>query len=326
MDRSPTRAGGTTEMPNHPTGPDPRPDTITRQAPVAVLRSLPGRAKSRKEALREFEEANAELRERLPSVLRALMVPEAEPCYRWRVQLDCGCINEVLTLGKERLPSERQWRGPEWEWLQNGQMLCCHEHAPPAEYRDIVEWGERRERTFPADPVEPRHGMDPQTWALIRHDEPHTSAFWKVTLTCGHTTDIVAPELRWKPEDGPRRCSAKRVKEMTKECEEFWASNPTGQDSRERDHMRRMLSQGWPSPGPECLCYTCPYVHWIVAYQRVGWLVPRKAVPKQQQSSKPPTRDGLKRRLRQAEAEAERLRSQLARLERDSHAGRPPQA
>ncbi|MGD3108962.1 hypothetical protein [Streptomyces sp. YGL11-2] len=263
--------------------------------------------------MREFEKANVELRERLPPVVAMLIVPEAEQCYRWRVQLDCGCINEVITRGKECLPSERQWRGPECEWLQRGQVLCVHGDAPPARYQNIVEWGERRERTFPADPVEPRGGVDPRTWALIRHGEPHTRAFWKVTLACGHVTDVIAPELSWKPEDGPRLCRAERVEEMTKEFEEYWASNPTGQDHRE--HMRRMLSQGWPSPEPECLCYTCPYVRWIVAYQRVGWLIPRTAEPKRQ-SQIPPPRAVLERRIRQAEAEATRLRDQLADLDR----------
>lgn len=303
-------------MPNHPAGSDGSPDAISRPAPTPVLRSLPGRARSRKEALREFEAANVELRERLPPVVAMLIAPKAEQCYRWRVQLDCGCVNEVMTRGKECLPGERQWRGPEHEWLQKGQMLCIHDDAPPALHQKIVEWGERRECTFPADPVEPRHGVDRQTWALIRHDEPHASAFWKVTLTCGHVTDVIAPDLEWKPDDGARRCSAKRVAEMTKEFEEFWASNSTGQDDRERDHMRRMLSQGWPSPEPECLCYTCPYVRWIVAYQRVGWLTPRAAEPEQQQTLKPPTLASLKRRLRQAEAEAERLRRQLTQSQR----------
>ncbi|KIZ14885.1 hypothetical protein [Streptomyces natalensis] len=270
--------------------------------------------------MREFEEANAEFRDRLPPALGALLVPEAKECYRWRVQLDCGCINEVLTLGEECLPSDRQWRGPECEWLQKGQMLCVHDDAPPAPYRDIVEWGERRKRTFPADPAEPRDGIDPETWALIRHDEPHTSAFWKVKLACGHITDVIAPDLEWKPEEGPHRCSAKRVAEMTKEFEEFWASNPTGHAPREHDHMRRMLSQGWPSPEPECLCYTCCYVHWIVADQRVGWLIPREAEPERRQPQKPPTRAGLERRLRQAEAEAARLRDQLVDLDRGTHA------
>ncbi|MFI0734154.1 hypothetical protein ACH4S9_34925 [Streptomyces sp. NPDC021225] len=264
--------------------------------------------------MREFEESNAKLRERLPPTLGALLVPEAGQCYRWRVQLDCGCIDEVLTLGEESLPIDRQWRGPEYERLQKRQMLCVHDDAPPAQYRDIVEWGERREVTFPADPVEPRGGMDPHTWALIRHDEPHASAFWKVTLACGHITDVIAPELQWKPEGGPRLCRAERVEEMTKEFEEYCASTPTALDHREQGHMRRMLSQGWPSPEPECLCYTCPYVRWIVAYQRIGWLIPRATEPKRQQSQTTASRAGLERRLRHAEAEAQRLRSQLAEL------------
>ncbi|MFE2425753.1 hypothetical protein ACFXJ5_03165 [Streptomyces sp. NPDC059373] len=144
---------------------------------------------------------------------------------------------------------------------------------------------------------------------MIRHDEPHTSAFWTVTLSCGHVTDAVAPDLDWKPSDGPRRACAKRQQEMIKEFEEFWASHPDWRDEREREHTRRMLAQGWPSPDPERLCYTCPQARFIVAYQRIGWLVARKPEPKS------PSRASLQRRLQQAEAEADRLRDQLAQFD-----------
>lgn len=56
----------------------------------------------------------------------------------------------------------------------------------------------------------------------------------------------------------------------------------------------------------------CPRARFIVAYQRVGWLVPRKPEPK---PPTPPSRASLERWLRQAEAEAGRLRDQLAQLD-----------
>ncbi|MFC5803325.1 hypothetical protein [Streptomyces formicae] len=104
------------------------------------------------------------------------------------------------------------------------------------------------------------------------------------------------------------------MKEMTEEWERLCASDPTLQSEREREHTRRMLAAGWPMPRPEQLCYTCPHARRIVAYQRVGWLVPRDLKP-QPESQVQPSRVILERRLHRVEAEAEHLRVQLA--ERD---------
>jgi hypothetical protein len=41
----------------------------------------------------------------------------------------------------------------------------------------------------------------PDIWAVIRHPEPHTSAFWKALVVCGHFADVVT-DVDWKPEDG----------------------------------------------------------------------------------------------------------------------------
>ena len=150
---------------------------------------------------------------------------------------------------------------------------------------------------------------------MLRHNEPHTSAFWTVTLSCGHVTDVVAPDLGWKPADGPSRVSASRLQEMTTEFEELWAEQPDAQPPREREHTQRMLTEGWPSPSPKHLCYTCPHARIIVACQRIGWLVPRPPEPKPPKMPKPPSRASLKRQLRQVEAQADELRRQLAQLD-----------
>ncbi|WP_149183326.1 hypothetical protein [Streptomyces sp. TRM49041] len=240
------------------------------------------------------------------------MAPTPEKFYRWRVQLECGCVEEVLTYGKEKLPVEQQWHDLVHKVrLPAGQVLCFHDDSPPEPYREIVEWGERKEVSFPADPVEPPDWMDAKAWALIRYEEPRTSAFWTVTLSCGHATEVMAPDLEWKPADGPQRASKMSLRRMKAAYEELWASDPDAQAESEREHTRRMLADGWPCPSPENLCHTCTWARWIVAYQRIGWLVPRQPEPKR---PKPPSRTGLQRRLRQAEAEAEKLRKQLAQL------------
>ncbi|MEW1632770.1 hypothetical protein AB0469_01720 [Streptomyces sp. NPDC093801] len=276
--------------------------------PPAVARRLPGRAKPRMDVLREYEEFNSDRRRAIPAVLWSFLAPDPDRYYRWRVQLDCACIKELLTPDDRIPPSERQWRGlGEGEALPQGQVYCQHDDSP---YRDIIEWGERREVSFPADPVEPPEWAEADVWAVIRHHEAHTSAFWKVTLACGRVEEVVAPTLDWKPDDGPRLAEATRVKQMIEEFEQAWASEPMLQPETEREHIRRMLAAGWPRPRPERSCHACPQARAIVAYQRVGWLVPRDEAPKSE--NPPPARAVLERRLRRAEAEAERLRVQLA--------------
>lgn len=280
---------------------------------AAVLRRLPGKARPREDVLREYRDLNAERRSRIPAPLWPFWAPDPDEYYRWRIQLDCGCITEVLTCGPDRRPDETQWPDPACgARLPAGQLLCTHKDSPSAPYREIAGWGDRRKVTFAADPAEPPEWADAETWALLRHDEPHTSAFWTVTLSCGHVTEMPVSDLGWKPADGPSRVSADSLLEMTTEFEELWAKQPDAQPQREREHTQRMLAKGWPSPSPEHLCYTCPRARAIVACQRIGWLVPRTPQPK---PPKPPSRASLEQRLRQAEAQADELRRQLAQLD-----------
>jgi hypothetical protein len=53
--------------------------------------------------LREYEEFNARRRKRIPAVLWPFWAPDPDQFYRWRVQLDCGCIREVMTTDKTQL-------------------------------------------------------------------------------------------------------------------------------------------------------------------------------------------------------------------------------
>jgi hypothetical protein len=40
------------------------------------------------------------------------LAPDSGEFYRWRVQLDCNCITEVLTRGPDRRPGDAQWPDP----------------------------------------------------------------------------------------------------------------------------------------------------------------------------------------------------------------------
>jgi hypothetical protein len=285
---------------------------------AAVLRRPPGKARLREDALREYQDFNAKRRSRIPAPLWPFWAPDPDVYYRWRVQLDCNCITEVLTSGLDNSPDSANWPDlVHGVWLPMGQILCVHEDPPPAPYQEIVEWGSRRELTFPADPAEPPDWASAEMWAVMRHDEARTCAFWTVTLACGHVTEVAVSNLGWKPDDGPDRVSNERLREMTAEWEQLWAEQPDAQDSRERGHTQRMLADGWPIPAPEDLCYTCPRARVIVAYQRIGWLVPRPPEPK---PARPPSRASLQRQLQQAEAQADELRRKLAQLDKTREA------
>jgi hypothetical protein len=289
----------------------------------AVEQRLPGKARPREEVLREYVDSNNKRRAVITEKygptsqgLWAFWAPDPEEFYRWRVQLDCGCVEDLMTRGDKRLPDEQQGLDRVHQaWLPVGEMLCRGQHDnPPSPYREIAEWGDRREVSFPPDPVEPPDWVsDPDVWTTIRREEAHTSAFWKVTLSCGHATEVVT-DLEWKPEDGPRLTSPERLREMQAE----WDERPGDDDDPvEHEHMTRMLAAGFPQPQPEHRCFTCPRVRHVVAYQRVGWLVPREPEQKAPKS-RGPSRASLERRLRQAQAEAKRLRDQLAQLPDDS--------
>jgi hypothetical protein len=303
--------------------PDPAADagnatgrTPALKPPAAVLRRLPGKARPREDALREYQDFNAKRRSHIPAPLWPFWAPDPKVYYRWRVQLGCNCITEVLTSGPDHRPDSAHWPDlVHGARLPMGQILCVHEDSPPEPYREIIEWGSRRELTFPADPAEPPDWASAETWAVMRRDEPRACAFWTVTMSCGHVTEVAVSILGWKPDNGPDRVSNERLRGMTADFEQLWAEQPDAQDRRERDHTQRMLADGWPNPAPEDLCYTCPHARVVVAYQSIGWLVPRPPEPK---PARPASRASLQRQLRQAEAQADELRRKLAQLDMPS--------
>lgn len=217
----------------------------------SLLTRVPGRARPRNEVLEEFEAGVADLRSRMKPALWPLLIAKAEDMFRWRVMLECGCVDEVLTLGQDRYPDQGSSTDPLSGYrLPVGQYWCRSDHETPKPFRDIVEWVRRKVREFPPDPEEPQHGLDPETWAKIRHPEPHSSAFWTVRLSCGHFTDSVVTDVEWKPEVGPKFVTKKRLAEMRHDFNEHWASGEAPQWPEEgpRRHFRKMLDLGWPRP------------------------------------------------------------------------------
>ena len=287
--------------------------TNASDIPTPRLTRIPGRARPRTEALREARDQVRRQREGMEPALWSLFAPGPEKHYRWRVQLDCDCIVELYTYGEYQLPHEASWLHPSTGFcLPKGQVPCYHPSDEPAPYRLITKWIRRREMTFPADPTECPSDKDPVVWEIIHSNEPRTSAFWTVELECGHTVEVCA-SVGWDPAEEPMKISGKRQAEMTAEIEELWRDDPppSKREAQDRDHHRRMLAQGWPMPFPERDCWSCLSARRIVAYQAVGWLVPR---PKPV-AAPAPNKAGIQRRLEKAEAEAQRLRKQLKELD-----------
>lgn len=199
---------------------------MTTDTPAAgrLLTRLPGRAKPRAEALKEFDELVEALKPRYDPGLWPLLIPKAEELYRWRMQLECGCVRELFTLGETTYLDLQSAQDPlTGERLPVGEYWCT-EHRSEEAYRDIVEWGQREVKEFPADPEKPQHGMDPEIWSRLRHDKPHSTASWHVRLSCGHSAAVLT-DLNFTPGDEPRRVSAERRDEMRCALEGTWATD-----------------------------------------------------------------------------------------------------
>ncbi len=280
----------------------------------ALLMRVPGRARSRKQVLKEFEEGVEELKRRYEPVFWPFFVPTAEDMHRWRVQLECGCVHERYTRGVDNYPDDSAWIDPLMRHrLPVGEGWCPNDHDDvEVAYRHVVEWIDSHVWEFPADPEEsPYEGIDAETWAKIRKPEPHSSEFWRVRLSCGHVHDSVVTDVGWSPADGPRLSTEERAAEMRSEFEDMWsAGGPTAwpEDELERNHLRRMLELRWPQPEPEQECRTCRNARRITGYQRIGWLIPRTDSTEAKADAE---RRKMEARLAKVDAEARRLRELL---------------
>jgi hypothetical protein len=288
----------------------------------AVRRKLRGRPKPREEVIAAVEQETAKIRSNIdqkygPSshVLWQFWAPGPEAYFRWRVQLGCGCIEEILSRGEDSLPHEHQTRDPfALELLPAGQVWhrCSNESHKP--YRKIAVWNTRSVETYPADPVEPPDYMQeiPEVWAKLRHAEPYNGVVWRVTLSCGHAAHVTT-NLDWKPEDGPQRLPAdsSRLHELEEAYskEQWWEQYP-----EVREHELRMIADGWPIPQTEQDCFICPNARPIVAYEPIGWLVRKPTPPPQPRK---PSRHDLEQKLAKAQRSVERLHEQLAALDED---------
>jgi len=180
-------------------------------------RRLPGEARSTDEVMEDYRQ----WRSRLNHVLAPLVVPDPEDIYRWRVQFDCGCIEEQLATNDDvKLLLAHSHTDPlSRQRLPAGQFLCekaARDHTrSPEPDQLVVGWIDRGVKDFVPDPVEPPElwADDSEMWALVRRDAAHSSAFWTVILACGHAGTMVT-DLDWVLGQRPQFVTDQRAAEM----------------------------------------------------------------------------------------------------------------
>jgi hypothetical protein len=276
-------------------------------------RKLPGRATPVRQVRREYELAHADVKENVPRdewpILWWYGYPDPEELYRWRIRLDCGCVEEVTTVGDDPVPPDKTWRHP-WRDVALAPGRYYHRHKQErllGPYRLITHWMSSEEYVQQPEPPEPPDWCadSPELWDQIRIKQIQAYAKWTVRLECGHLGKTLT-EPGWQPGREPRT-NAERAETLRGELDagELFSDEPV-----EREHWLRMIELGLPSPAPEVGCPECEGVHPIVGYERVGWLVPPLAPPMPYQP-KPriPTREELlQQRIKELEAENTRLK------------------
>lgn len=271
------------------------------------IRRLPGRARPAGKALRDWQATREEwIRTRTDQAAARILAPfftgDAEDMHRWRVQLDCGHITEVIHSGIDEPPEEWQWRG-----LLPGEFRCdvpeCRQ-ARSCPLRGIVSW-DKRTGAILADPEEQPEwvpGLPEETRDRVRQVRPREYAMWRVTLSCGHTADdAVADDPGWTPTQGIARTPPRDDGERRRRD---WLIRFYGNQGDEQ--TRRYVAEDFPEPVPWTTCYTCTRSRKIVACHYIGALM-RPVTPPDPAEARAMT----ERELRKAERRVAKLRAQL---------------
>jgi hypothetical protein len=300
-------------------------------------RSLPGTPeRSNEEVLasvrKEWEEGLAK------SPMYSLYFTSPEDMFRWRVQFDCGCIEERMNTSDNPQSLLDATRHNPFDFLDGkktlppGEYLCKGEH-PRWDFplREVATWDERLgEKVIPADPVEPpgwwvavitrkavhkasegeEFDAEPEeSWADVRQAEPKAVAEWTATLTCGHGMKTTK-DIDWTPDQGvirsPETVADIRARHARRGVE------PSG-------WIAKSLAAGWPDDALEMDCSLCPGVRKPVAYEPLGWLVPPPKPPRKARLQRSP-KEMKAARLRQVESEVKKLRAELQALENEEGA------
>jgi len=270
-------------------------------------KKLPGDPIPREELIRHYEQWRwANIKEGPgQAVIFDLLTPKPEDIYQWRVELDCGCVRDIVTTSDaaESLiaRSDRYRAGDDEFQLPASQWLCADSKCPSyrttgGPVRDITEWAIRhKELTLMEAIISDGETVLPE----------RTCARWTVVLDCGHR-DTRFTDLYWAPEKGVAHRDPKTplVEMLSELCK----------DADDETYWRRMYYEKLPSPTPFVQCHICARTRSITGYQRIGWSVPKPKSPRIPKFPKHPSRRSLHMQLRKLEREADNLRKELEAL------------
>ncbi|MBJ7340632.1 hypothetical protein [Mycolicibacterium sp.] len=296
-------------------------------------RNLPGAPeRSNEEVLttvrKEWEEGLAK------TPMYSMWFTSPEDMFRWRVQFDCGCIEDWCNTSDDPQSLLDATRHNPFAFLDGkknlppGEYLCKGIHLrPDLPLREVMSWDELLcEKVIPLDPVEPpdwwgkamanraEHkdatgdefdGEPEERCEDIRRAEPQTVVEWTATLTCGHGMKTTK-DLDWTPDQGVIR-SWETVADVLE--------RHAKRGVEPRGLTAKMLAAGWPDDWLDMDCSLCPIVRKPVAYEPLGWLVPPPKPPRKPRQYKSP-KELKAARLWQVEREAKKLRAELKALER----------
>jgi hypothetical protein len=263
--------------------------------------TFPGQARSNDEVLHDYQKAVSE------APMRRIWFGEPEDIFRWRLQFDCGCIEE--RLGRTDDPhslltvSVKDWLTG--RRLMPGEYLCAGRHEKLSiPLRTFASWNKYTRRFAEEEPEEAPDSWEQDEWDAIRCKESGWVHDWEATLSCGHEVAVRSQPLDWTPDRVRERLSDERLAKIRADFEAI------GLD----DYHQRLLEAGWPDLSAYRDCSSCPRVRKIVVYEPLGWLVPPPPKPRKPRKEKSP-KERLEIRLKEAELEARRLRAELEKLE-----------
>lgn len=260
---------------------------------------LPGRAKPAATARRAYDAARAKAMKQVPANDQDLMrrlYPDAELMYRWRMKLGCDDIVEVLTLGDNQWPVDKSWS---WSGhpMRKGDYFCTAHRATQTQFGRIRRYLVRSTLDLDAD--------------VLLKQEARTVGYWTVQLDCGHLGNQITP-LDWRPAHGQRQTSPNDPAEVTRRKARAQHVKQYLDEAEWAQIMRR-IEEGHLEPDSLARCWVCPYRQPIVAFQRVGWLIPPQpapAAPPEGATVTRPSRRDLEKRIADLETEIARLRKQ----------------
>jgi hypothetical protein len=179
----------------------------------------------------EYQEHTTKRRERIPGPLWVFWAPDPKDIFRWRIQLDCGCVEERIKHSlrggddddkpSSGIATASDFNPLSREWLPPGEFLCSGKHRKRAQpIRDVGDWGERQVREFPADPVaRQRCGPTSLMYGLSSDTPSHTNLRSVKPCVFAVTSRTSSPMLIGNPRtarptprlNGLRKCGPKTL-------------------------------------------------------------------------------------------------------------------